>query len=77
VPAASLDINAKLLYSGDLSIVGSRSFQLVQPASDTEVASVVNAFGQALDRLVPQIAGWALTTGQTHQQALHHPATRH
>jgi cholesterol transport system auxiliary component len=76
VPAARLDINAKLLYANDLSIVGSRNFQLTQPASDTEVASVVSAFGQALDRLAGQIAGWALTTGQAHEQAAHRPATR-
>ena len=76
VPAARLDINAKLLYANDLSIVGSRNFQLTRPASDTEVASVVSAFGQALDRLAGQIAGWALTTGQAHEQAAHRPATR-
>ena len=76
VPSASLDINAKLLHTSDLLIVGSRSFQLTQPASDTEVASVVSAFGQALDTLAPQIAGWALTTGQAHEQAAHPPVTR-
>jgi cholesterol transport system auxiliary component len=75
-PSAHLDINAKLLHVSDQTIVGNRSFQLTQPATATDVASVVAAFGQALNSLNPQIAGWALATGQAHELAAHKPAAR-
>ncbi|MDE2407404.1 MAG: membrane integrity-associated transporter subunit PqiC [Xanthomonadaceae bacterium] len=75
-PAARLEINAKLLHMNDQTIVGNRSFQLAQPAATAEVASVVTAFGLALDALAPQIAGWALATGQAHEQATHKSSPR-
>lgn len=71
VPAATVEINAKLLHLSDQSIVGSRSFHRAQTATDTDVASVALAFGQTLDSLAPEIAGWALQTGQAHELAAH------
>ncbi|HEY5851858.1 MAG TPA: ABC-type transport auxiliary lipoprotein family protein [Lysobacter sp.] len=71
VPAATIEVTAKLLHMRDQKIVASRTFLQAQPAATTEVADVARAFEQALVVVGHDIAGWTLTSGQTYQ-----PATR-
>jgi cholesterol transport system auxiliary component len=66
IPAAVVEVNAKLLHALDDRVVGSRTFLQAQPASGTEVRDVVVAFEQALAAVSRDVAGWTLTTGQTH-----------
>lgn len=65
-PAATIEVNAKLLHLSDQKIVGSRTFRIVQPSSGVELARVADAFAQALTTLGHDLAGWTLETGQAH-----------
>ena len=71
VPAATIELNAKLLHSPDQAIVASRTFLQATPASATDTASVAQAFGTALGTLAHDVSGWALTVGDANR---HQPA---
>lgn len=75
VPSATVEVNAKLLHIPDQAVVASRTFLQATPASATDVASVSAAFGQALERIGGELAGWTLTTGQAHERSGVHPGT--
>lgn len=70
-PSATIEVNAKLLRTRDMAIVGSRSFRRAQPATGVEAAQVSDAFGQALGGIAHDIAGWALATGQADAEQRH------
>lgn len=72
-PSAIVEVNAKLLHPQDQTVAGSRTFRQAQPAAGVEVARVADAFAQALGPLGHDIAGWALQTGQAHEQQAHRP----
>jgi cholesterol transport system auxiliary component len=74
MPAATIEVNAKLLHAPDQAIVASRTFLQAVPASGTQTAAVAQAFGTALGTIAHDIAGWTLVTGSAHQ-ATH--ATEH
>ena len=63
VPAATLEVNAKLVRTIGQSLVGTRTFRLAAPASGTDTALVARAFGEALGTIAHDIAGWTLATG--------------
>jgi cholesterol transport system auxiliary component len=63
-PAATIEVSATLLDSRDQRIVARRTFERVQPAGATDVASVAHAFDQALASISAEIAGWTLAQGQ-------------
>ena len=67
VPAATIEVNAKLLHAPDQSIVASRTFLQAIPASGTDPAHVADAFDTALGAIAHDIAGWTLVTGDAHQ----------
>lgn len=71
VPSATIEVSAKLLHLSDQTIVGSRTFRIVQPAAGVEVAQVSSAFAQALSTLGHDLAGWTLETGQAHARRQH------
>ena len=71
IPAAVLEVNAKLLRMRDQAVAGSRTFHQSQPATGTEVAQVADAFTQALGPLGHDIAGWVLASGQALEQSAH------
>ena len=71
-PSAVIEVNAKLVHMLDHAIAGNRTFRQVQPAAGTEVARVSDAFSQALASVGGEIAGWALQSGQAHEQAPKH-----
>jgi len=71
LPAATIEISATLLNNRDQRIVARRTFRRAQPATATDVASVAQAFDQALASIAGEIAGWTLAQGQGDAQA--HP----
>ncbi len=71
VPAATIEVNAKLLHSLDQQVVLSQTFLQTQPAASTAVPDVVNAFERALTDLSRDMTGWVLTQGASHEQSAH------
>jgi len=70
-PAATIEVNAKLLHGQDPQVVLSQTFLQVQPATGTAVADVVIAFERALTTLTRDISGWVLIEGDRHQRGAH------
>ena len=68
VPAATIELNAKLLRATDQDIVASQTFLQAVPASGTGTAAVAQAFGTALGAISHDVAGWTLTTGNAREQ---------
>lgn len=65
LPTATVEVSAKLLDARDQRVVASHVFLHTQAASGTALPAVATAFGQALDALAGDIAGWTLVSGQT------------
>lgn len=77
LPAATIEINAKILHNATQRVVANRTFLQTQPAPTTDIASVATAFNDALARITLDIAGWTLTQGQADAaQALPHAPAR-
>ncbi len=70
-PAATIEVNAKLLHSADQDIVASRTFLRAEPAAGTDVTQVADAFSRSLGSVAGEIAGWVLVTGNEHEQSAH------
>jgi cholesterol transport system auxiliary component len=66
VPAATIEVNAKLLHSPDQDIVASHTFLQAVPATATDTASVARAFDAALGNIGREVAGWTLNSGAEH-----------
>lgn len=64
LPHALIRLDASLVDVRSQQIIASRRFSISQPASDTSIASVVKAFGQAGDRLSRELVDWTLAEGQ-------------
>jgi cholesterol transport system auxiliary component len=75
VPAATLEVNAKLLRSVGQSVVASRTFRRSVPAGGTDTALVTRAFGEALGAIAGDISGWALATGSGNWDPSRPPAS--
>jgi cholesterol transport system auxiliary component len=71
VPAATIEVNAKLLHGQDPQVVLSRTFLQAQPAAGVAVADVVAAFEHALTEVSRDIGGWALIEGDRHERGAH------
>jgi len=69
VPAATIELTAKLLHATDQRIVASRTFLQAEPAAGTEVVQVAAAFDRALEKVGSQLVGWVLTTGEADARA--------
>ncbi|MET0893603.1 MAG: ABC-type transport auxiliary lipoprotein family protein [Pseudoxanthomonas sp.] len=69
VPAATIELTAKLLHATDQRIVASRTFLQAEPAAGTEVVQVAAAFDRALEKMGSQLVGWVLTTGEADARA--------
>lgn len=64
VPAATIEVGAMLLDNSDgRGVIASRTFTQSVPASGTDVAQVSQAFGQAVQAIAHDIAGWTLQSG--------------
>lgn len=64
VAEALIQLDVRLVDARDQHILASRRFSVSQPASDTSIAAVVKAFGQAGDRLSRELVDWTLAEGQ-------------
>ena len=71
VPAATIEVNAKLLHPIDQKVVASRTFLVKKPASSTAIADVAAAFDPALGEMARQLAGWVLTSGDGNERGTH------
>ncbi|CBA17163.1 ABC-type transport auxiliary lipoprotein family protein [Xanthomonas albilineans] len=76
VPAATIELNAKLLHTVDQRVVSSHTFLVTQTAGGTTEAQVVDAFGQALSQLSRAVVGWTLQQGQADAASTVAPPTR-
>lgn len=68
-PAATIEVNAKLLHGTASDVVASRTFLQAVPAGDSAVPAVIDAFEQALAGMARDLAGWTLATGTTRESA--------
>lgn len=64
LPAATIELNAKLIHSIDQRVVASRTFLVVEAATSAEIPSVAQAFERALDKTAAELIGWTLVSGQ-------------
>ena len=71
VPAATIEVNAKLLHAPDQEVVAARTFLQAVPAASVGVGDVVTAFESGLGAVAGDVAGWVLTSGNAH--AAEHP----
>lgn len=62
-PAATIEVGAMLLGTDDRGVLASRTFTQAVPAAGTDPAEVSQAFGQALQAVAHDIAGWTLQSG--------------
>lgn len=65
-PAATIEVNAKLLHTIDQQVVASRTFLAQQAAAGTAVKDAAAAFEPALAQIARDIDGWTLATGEAH-----------
>lgn len=68
LPAATIEVNAKLLHASERGVVASRTFLGTHQAASTGIADVADAFDAALADTARQIDGWVLASGQQHEQ---------
>lgn len=76
MPSATIEVNAKLMHAPDQDIIASRTFLQVVPAAGTDVASVAQAFDQALGTIGHDMAGWILASGDAHEHSGAHTGSR-
>lgn len=67
LPAATIEVNVKLIHNIDQTVVGSRTFLAAEPATSTEITQVVDAFSIALQSVGGEMAGWILESGNAHE----------
>ncbi len=63
-PSAHVGINAKLVKMPDRRIVGSQNFDQVVPAAADRLDDIIEAFDEALGKVLKQLVSWTLITGQ-------------
>lgn len=67
-PAATIEVGAMLLGTDNRGVLASRTFTQAVPAAGTDTAQVSQAFGQALQAIAHDIAGWTLQAGATERR---------
>jgi cholesterol transport system auxiliary component len=73
-PAATIELNAKLIHSVDQRVVAARTFVVAEPAASADIPTVARAFETALDKVSTDLIGWTLLSGQ--HDAARQPAPR-
>lgn len=68
-PAATIEVGAMLLGDDNRGVIASRNFTVALPAAGTDPAQVAQAFGQALQAIAHDIAGWTLQAGAAQGKA--------
>jgi cholesterol transport system auxiliary component len=69
VPSATIEVGAMLLGGENRDVIASRNFIQAVPAAGTDPAQVSQAFGQALQAIAHDIAGWTLQSGAAQGKA--------
>ena len=69
VPSATIEVGAMLLGDDERGVIASRTFTRAVPAAGTDTAQVAAAFGQALQAVAHDIAGWTLQSGDAATRA--------
>ena len=69
VPSAIIEMSVKLMHAQDQQVIAARTFLQAQPAGGVEVSQVADAFEVALGALSRDVAGWVLTTGESHERS--------
>ena len=62
-PAATIEVNAKLIHTQNQRVVAARTFVQVQPAATPAVGDVVEAFRLGMQQVAGEIIGWTLAAG--------------
>ncbi len=73
-PAATIELNAKLIHSVDQRVVAAHTFVVAEPAASADIPTVARAFETALDKVSTDLIGWTLLSGQ--HDATRQPAPR-
>ncbi|MDJ0610689.1 MAG: ABC-type transport auxiliary lipoprotein family protein [Kiloniellales bacterium] len=63
-PSAHVGINAKLVQMPSRRIVGSQNFDQVVPAAADRLDDIIDAFDDALGKVLKRLVSWTLITGQ-------------
>lgn len=69
-PAATIEVQAKLLAHPSSRVLASKTFRVAVPASDAKVPAVMAAFDGAMTQAIGEIVGWTLATGQANAQSV-------
>jgi cholesterol transport system auxiliary component len=69
-PAATIEVQAKLLANPSSRVLASRTFRVAVPASDAKIPAVMVAFDGAMAQAIGEIVGWTLVTGQANAQSV-------
>ena len=64
LPSVRVAINAKLVKMPRRAIVGSRSFEAVEPAKADSMDAIIAAYDGALGSVLKDLVEWTLTKGQ-------------
>ena len=68
-PSATIELNAKLVHAREQGVIAAHTFSFVEPAADTSVVSVAEAYTRALGKLGHDVAGWTLEAGEKHARS--------
>lgn len=69
-PAASIEVQAKLMANPSSRVLASRTFRIAVPAADEKMPAVMAAFDSAMTQVIAEIVGWTLVTGQANAQSV-------
>lgn len=69
LPAATIELSAKLMHAPDQDIFAARTFLQARPAATTDVAAVAQAFDGALGAIGRDMVGWILASGDAHARS--------
>lgn len=65
---ATLRYTAKLFHRNSNRIVATRSFDVSEPATGTDIESAITAFERALNESLHELVDWTLEQGNQHRQ---------
>jgi len=62
-PTVEVTVRATMTRTADQSLVASKEFDVSQPAAANRIGAIADAFDQATDQAISQLAAWAQETG--------------
>ncbi len=63
-PRVRVRLNMKLIKQPRRNIIGNQSFEAVIPAADTSMSTIINAFDDALGKVLKQSVQWTFSVAQ-------------